>query len=342
MESIRRIYIKQRPDAYKEWEAFLYAANIRPEENVDYTCGIYEGDVLLATGSLYKNIIKCVAIHDDYQGGNYFNQLISHLMEEIADRGYPQFYVYTKPEYSQSFKYLGFQVIGHVDNVLVFLERAVSGFDTYLEDLKKHAKTGDVNAAIVMNANPFTKGHQFLVETASKMADNLYVFVVAEDVSDFPENVRRRLVEEGCRDFPNVEVLSTGNYMVSSQTFPSYFIKESEDVTRVQARLDASVFKERIAPVLGINHRYLGEEPLSVATEIYNESLKSTLEPDIKVVIIPRKEHAQEVISASRVRRLLTEGNIEAVKDLVPSTTFDFLRSDEGHKVIESMKTRRK
>ena len=43
-------------------------------------------------------------------------------------------------------------------------------------------------------------------------------------------------------------------------------------------------------------------------------------------------------ISASRVRALLKDGKLEAVKTLVPETTYAFLASDEGRAIIEKIK----
>lgn len=339
---VRRLFVNHRADVRKEWTDFLKRHAIREEMSIDYTCAIYEDETIIATGSLYGNIIKCVAVNEGNRGGNTFNILISHLIEEISNRGGEEFYVYTKPEFTQSFEYLGFKVIGMVEDLLVFLERSVAGFDAYLKGLKKFSNNEENNSAIVMNANPFTKGHRFLVETASKNSSVVYLFVVAEDTSEFPFKTRFSLVNKGCEDLKNVIVLSTGNYMVSSQTFPSYFIKESLDVTEIQAKLDASIFKQNIVPLLNIKKRFVGEEPLSVATNIYNKSLKEVLEPEVFVEVIPRREENGDVISASRVRKLLVEDCVNNVKDLVPVSTFDFLTSEDGRKIIESIKTRRK
>ena len=41
-------------------------------------------------------------------------------------------------------------------------------------------------AAIVMNANPFTLGHQYLVEKAAAENDLVHLFMVSEDASLFP------------------------------------------------------------------------------------------------------------------------------------------------------------
>lgn len=339
MLEIRRLFVEQRKDIFEKWAEFLAKSSISVEKNVDYTCGLFENETMIATASLSNNIIKCVAIDPDYRGGNAFNILITHLIEISSLNGSFDFYVYTKPEFKESFERLGFHEIASVENTMIFMEKSLHGIDEYLSNIQKYKSSHGVAGAVVMNANPFTKGHLHLVQTASESVDILYVFVVEEDRSEFSFETRIRLVKDGCEEITNVIVLSTGNYMVSSKTFPSYFIKESTDVTKVQARLDAHVFKERIAPVLNITQRFVGEEPFSIATNIYNNALKSVLEPEIQLNVIERKEVNNQVISATTVRTLLKEQGIESVRDFVPLTTFNYLSSYDGQETITSLKT---
>ena len=172
------------------------------------------------------------------------------------------------------------------------------------------------------------------MEWAAKENDVLHLFVLTEDLSAFPSAVRKDLVKKGTKHLENVYVHDTGDYMVSAKTFPSYFLKEDEDVTRVQATLDALIFKNYIAKALGITKRYVGEEPLSFATNIYNQALKDVFQDDLELVILKRKEMGEGVISASRVRALLKQGNLQDVKELVPETTYDFLLSKEAKEII--------
>ena len=92
---------------------------------------------------------------------------------------------------------------------------------------------------------------------------------------------------------------------------------------------------------MDIKRRYVGDEPLSIATNIYNNCLKRVLEPEIELVIVPRIESQMQVISASRVRELIAKGDIASLKDLVPKTTYEYLISQSSMEIIESIKTRR-
>lgn len=180
--------------------------------------------------------------------------------------------------------------------------------------------------AIVMNGNPFTNGHLYLIETAAKKVDMLYVFVVQEDRSVFPFRERFRLVKEGTKHLSNVKVLPSGQYMISASTMPGYFKKEELQNTKLDASMDLEIFSRHIAPALNITVRFVGEEPLDHFTRQYNESMKELFpQYGIELVEIKRKETDGKVISASRVRSLLKEEKWEGIRRLVPDCTYQYL-----------------
>jgi len=332
------MWIDKNLQQKEAWKEILMTCGIHHEENIDYTVGVYEEGELLATGSLYGNIIKCVAVDPAYQGTGVINSLISHLMDTVFSQGYQSCYVYTKPEAVSSFFHLGFKEIARVEGKLVFGEKAINGFEAYLKRLKECKITGDTIAGIVMNANPFTKGHQHLVETAARENDIVHLFVLTEDLSAFPAAARLQLVREGTSHLKNVYVHETGDYMVSAKTFPSYFLKEDEDVTKVQAQLDAVIFKEYIAPALGITRRYVGEEPFSFATNIYNKAMAEIFQGSLELIVIQRKTVGEQVISATRVRALMAEGKIDELESLVPEGTLRFIKSPAGRQIQERLR----
>ncbi|HSL87141.1 MAG TPA: [citrate (pro-3S)-lyase] ligase [Bacteroidales bacterium] len=337
--TVQRMWTERSRSTKEEWEKLLSAAGIRSEEQIEYTVGIYDGEKLVATGSRHQNVLKCIAVCRDYTGGEVISLLVSHLMTEVFDAGFVSCYVYTKPESVMSFVYMGFQEIERVGDDLVFLEKAVHGFSEFLEKLSTKKVEAKSISGIVMNANPFTKGHQYLIETAAAQSDVLHVFVLSEDLSAFPSKVRMDLVRKGTEHLPNVMIHETGDYMVSAKTFPSYFLKEDKDVTKIQASLDAKIFKNHIAKVLGITTRFVGEEPISFATDIYNQAMKEVFGSEMELVIIKRMEFGGEVISASRVRAYLKEDRVLELKGLVPETTYEYLVSEEGRKIQEKLKS---
>lgn len=337
---LKRLWVKKDKKHREIWKNLLYQEGIRLEENVEYTVGLYDGDKLIATGSIAGNVLKCIAVSKEYTGGSVINQLISHLMSIVFENGQNACYVYTKPSASQSFTYLGFQEITRVKGELVFMEKASFGFSYFIENLKQKKIEGNAIAGIVMNANPFTRGHLHLVERAAHENEVVHLFVLSEDASVFPAKDRFHLVKIGVSHLNNVYVHGTGNYMISSATFPSYFLKENTNVTRVHAMLDATIFKKFIAPALSITCRYVGEEPYSEATNIYNEAMNEVFNGKPNLIIIPRKKEGKEVISASRVRQLLAEGDLEKIKPLVPKTTYDYLNSPKGNLVQKKLQTK--
>lgn len=151
--------------------------------------------------------------------------------------------------------------------------------------------------------------------------------VVSEDKSDFPFDERFELVKRGTEKFPNVEVLPSGQFVISQKTFEGYFNKENLQDVQVDSSQDVEIFASEIAPALGVNIRFVGEEPEDSVTRTYNENMKNILPRyEIDFCEIPRKEINGEIISAKTVRAALKVGDFDKIKNLVPKSTYDFLR----------------
>lgn len=204
---------------------------------------------------------------------------------------------------------------------------------SWLQSQKANIKTGSGrNGAIVMNCNPFTNGHRYLIEQASKQVDNLYIFVVEEDKSEFKFADRINLVKLGTASLENVTVLSSGKYVISAQTLPGYFDKKNLGKIDLNAQNDLEYFLS-IAQYFGITVRFAGEEPIDMFTNQYNVNMKQILPKyGVEFVEIPRKQTGDMVISASAVRKAMHEGNWELVKELVPPTTYEFLKTMNSSK----------
>lgn len=230
---------------------------------------------IIATGSCFSNTLRCFAVSSDHQGEGLLNQILTHLIDIQYQRGNLHLFLYTKISTAKFFKDLGFYEIARVDETLVFMENRRNGFAGYLSDLSRTKKEG-FSAALVMNANPFTLGHQYLVEKAASECDTLHVFIVSEDSSLVPFSVRKKLVLEGTSHLPNVICHDSGPYIISNATFPSYFLKDEEAVIKGHAKLDLMVFT-RIADVLSVTRRYVGEERNSQVTGIYNQIMAGQL-----------------------------------------------------------------
>lgn len=321
----KRLWLEKDPQAFHDWSELMAKAALHPEESVDYTLGIYDQEKLIATASFKENVIKCVAVCKIYQAENLLTELITQLLEEMSNRGTDHYFLYTQPEKEPIFHSLGFKKIIASSDVL-FMEQGVPAFADYLDRLQKFQQKG-ANAAIVMNANPFTKGHQYLVETAAAENDHVYVFVLSEELSQFSSKERMSLVKQGLSHLTNVTVLPTRQYLVSQATFPAYFLKDKAElsVAKVQATLDAQLFKEKIAPLLGIKRRYVGEEPYSEVTEVYNKAMRSVFGDQLELIVLKRKAAQGDIISATKVRKAIKAGDWTKLSAFLPQTTYDYI-----------------
>ena len=316
----------------------LTAEGIRRDANLDYTCGMYDDEMnLIATGSCFGNTLRCMAVSHTHQGEGLMNSIVSHLIEVQFSRGNTHLFLYTKCDSARFFGDLGFYEIARINGQIVFMENKRTGFSGYLNSLEKQKESAPRVAALVMNANPFTLGHQYLVEKAASENDILHLFIVSEDASLVPFSVRKKLVMEGTAHLKNIRYHDSGPYIISNATFPSYFQKDEQAVIKSHAMLDLTVFT-KIASALGINRRYVGEEPTSLVTGIYNQIMSEKLpENGIECVIVPRKENKGAVISASTVRQALKEENWPLLAELVPETTLNYSKSPDARPVIDKI-----
>ena len=324
--------------AWKQVDALLEQEGIRRDANLDYTCGIFDEDWnLAATGSSFGSTLRCFAVDKSRQGEGLLNQVVSHLMERQAERGLFHLFVYTKCESAKFFRDLGFSEIARVENTLSFMENRSGGFAGYCRRLSQLKREGK-SAAIVMNATPFTLGHRALVERAAAENDTVHLFVLSEDASLVPFSVRWKLVTEGVADLKNVICHKSGPYIISAATFPSYFLKDEEAVIRGHARLDLALFGS-IAQALNVTARYVGEEPTSQVTGLYNRVMAESLpEMGIACTIVPRFEADGQIVSASTVRRAIHDGRLEDIRPWVPESTWRYFCSPEAEPVIRAIR----
>lgn len=320
-------------------DALLVENGITRDANLDYICAMVdEENRVIATGSCFGATLRCFAVSQQHQGEGLLNEVVSHLMEYQMARGYTHLFLYTKIKSAKFFQSLGFYEIARVDGTLVFMENRRNGFPSYLSRLEKTARPG-VSGAIVMNANPFTLGHQYLVETAAGRCDTLHLFLLSEDASLVPFGVRKQLVQAGTAHLKNVVLHDSGPYIISNATFPSYFLKDDSAVIQGHAKLDLAIFV-RIARALGVTVRFVGEEPTSQVTGLYNEIMAAQLpENGIDCVILPRKQALGKAISASTVRAALQAGDWQTLSQLVPQTTLDYFRSSEAEPVLKRIRS---
>lgn len=320
-----RIIWEEGP-AREKMIAFLAKNQLGYEQDIEYSYCLMDGDQVAAAGSLAGPVLKCIAVDPTYRSMGLSAQVVSALCQEAAVRGHVRLFLFTKPENQYMFSDMGFYTVGVCPRAAL-MENRRDGLKKYAAALAPHRKPGSAGA-IVLNANPFTLGHLHLVEHAASQVDHLHLFVVSEDKSQVPAKDRLTLVKQGVQHLLNVSVHRGDAYIISAATFPSYFLKATDEPARIHAQLDVTLFGKFIAPALGITRRFAGEEPLSPSTLLYNQAMMETLPPlGVDVTIIPRKEQSGQVISASRVRALWQQGDWEALAPLVPQTTLDYLRA---------------
>lgn len=310
-------------------ESFLASNGLRiaPLDYYAVVTRSEDSDEILAGGGLDGNVIKCIAVSEAARSEGLTNKLVSHLIGVAMDRGHGSVKVFTKPGNLQIFSSLGFELLATSPEAIL-MENGFTGLRTYRRYLSQLKKDGR-NGAIVMNANPFTRGHRYLVEQAASQVDNLYVIAVKEDRSRFPYAERLAMMKAGTADIPNVTVCDGSDYAISAATFPTYFLKKLDDASDTQMTLDIDLFSNHIAPALGISVRFAGSEPVDRLTGRYNFLMSELLpKKGIQFVEIQRLEAEKTAISASVLRNCLDSGDTENALKLVYRTSIPYLAAD--------------
>lgn len=360
-----RHYISEAPlslnSVRRRVEAFLAANGLRlaPLDRYVVVTRDEDGDEILAGGGLDGNVIKCVAVSESARSEGLMNILVSRLIAIAREEGRESVKAFTKPENEGIFKSLGFGLLASAPKAIL-MENGRGGLPEYKKYLASLARPGR-NGAIVMNANPFTKGHRYLVEQAASQVDNLYVIVVKEDRSRFPYVERKAMIEAGCAGLDNVVVCEGSDYAISAATFPTYFLKKLDDATDTQIALDLDLFVNHIARPLGVTVRFAGSEPEDALTRRYNELMAEILpgtsvavvrqdhQPDpelvkgsalrqarrpIDFVEIPRLEQKGKPLSATSLRRALDKGGFKEAMEYIPKSTVPYLVADLAERAL--------
>ncbi|MBQ2819644.1 MAG: [Clostridia bacterium] len=303
-------------------KAFLAAAGLEYDEGCSFTVNALDDGEIIATGSLDGNVLKCIAVSPLRQGEGLSATIVTELRKAAFDKGESHLFIFTKPNNIDMFEGLSFYPVAKTRDALL-MESTRGGCEAFVSALPKRE---GICGAIVANCNPFTLGHRYLVEQAAKECDWLYLFILSEDKSRFSAHTRLELAKKGVADLSNVIVCPTGKYLISSATFPTYFIKDKTFAEDIKCDMDIEVFTSRFAKALNITKRFVGTEPNSPVTNAYNERLKLLLpQHGIKLIEIERKTSNSEPISASRVRKLITQGNRSELIPLLPRSTMDYI-----------------
>lgn len=321
-------------------EEFLARFDLTFDSTVEYTVALYRAERIVATGSLSGEVLRNIAVDQALQGEGLTAAVVSHLIRAAGQRGRYHYFIYTKPTTAHLFAGLGFSEIARAEPYAALLEAGIGSITEYCRDLAAKVKVlpPGPRAALVVNCNPFTLGHKAVIAKAAAENAAVVVMVVEEDRSLFPFAARLKLVREGLSGYDNVLVLPGGKYIISAATFPGYFTR-GEEVTTAQTRLDAAVFAKHIAPALGVNSRYVGNEPYCEVTCAYNQALLEILPTrGIEVKVMSRMEVDGTAVSASRVRELIRQDDWAGIRRLVPETTYNYLRSPEAAAVIAGIK----
>ena len=356
------------PRQRRRIEQFLDDNGLRLDD-VDYYAALVDDttDEIVAGGGLKGGVIKCVAVADGHKGEAVANQIVSHLIAHANADGHQCVKLFTKPQNQKMFESMSFRLLAEAPKAIL-METGIGGIKRYSEELeseKGKVKSEESNSElhpdavattpqpvklhhstpstphpimpqsgiIIMNCNPFTLGHRYLIEQAAQQVDTLYILVVREDCSMFGYDERKAMIVRGVAHINNVVVCDGSEYSISATTFPTYFLKSLSDASDTQMTLDIDLYRRHIAPALDATVRFVGTEPDDPLTRRYNELMKSML-PDVREVA--RLQQSGVAVSASRVRKAIVENHLALAARLVPPTTVPYIAAHLATRALKA------
>ncbi len=328
-----------RAEKIEEVRNFLAKFDLTYEDNLEYTILLRQDGTMIGTGSFKGDVLRNIAIDKMFQGLGLTSIILTKLMQEQARRDRMHYFIFTKPDKASSFVRQGFSEIARAEPYVALLETGLGSVSEYCDSVKKQVRhLKGKRAAIVVKCDPFTKGHQELIQKAASENEAVIVFIINEDQSLFPFVDRLKMVKEGVADLANVAIVSSDKYIISQATFPTYFIS-NVDKHVAQARLDITLFAEQIAPRLDITCRYIEEEFYCALSSAYNQAMLEIFPKHrLALKVMKRIEIDGKIASASKVRELIKRGDWTEIKKVVPGSTLDYLTLPSTQPILEKIK----
>jgi cytidyltransferase-like protein len=337
-------------------------------ESLDSYYAIENQDGAIVAGAgIAGNVLKCLAVAPEVRSEGLLVPLVSRILSEHAGLS---FKVFTKPEYQAVFESLGFRLLASAP-LAVLMEKG-HGLDDYCAYLRSFRRNGRVGV-VVMNANPFTLGHQYLLQQAAAQVDHLFVIPVKEDVSMFSYEERRAMICAGSVG-PAAEGIYFSQGFAKNQ-IPSAIANPSHDSNHVDEGPSAIATPSRREESTGITVLEGSDYVISAATfptyflkdlstaaetqmqldvDLYDKWIAPALGAEVRFVgteptdaltnrynqlitnptLVERLSIHGEVVSASRVRRALEGGCFQEAASLCPASTRPYLLAALAHRAL--------
>ena len=218
-----------------------------------------------------------------------------------------------------------------------------TGLESWEKKFSEEINISDDTSLVIINANPFTFGHRYLVELASRRSSHVIVLVIQgrpesggkgnheETGIVFPFSDRLEMTGRCLSDMENITVLPSGPYLISRDDFPEGFLSDTMGKVPAHAALDAMVICH-ICNSLGIRKIFAGDEPRDEMSEIHLNALRQAcLKDRIMLRVAERKRLGEKYISSSMVRQDIADGRTDEIRMLVPDTVLEYIRRLSGH-----------
>ena len=211
---VKRVAVQLDPRRREAVDLFLHQHQLTLEADCEWAIIVEYQRRIVGCGAIAGCVLKCIAVDPSLQGEGLSLKLLTELMTLAYELGRSELFLFTKPYNAALFSCAGFWPIARAGEQAVLMENSRERLARYCRQLTMYRQPGEKIGAIVMNANPFTLGHRWLVEQAAQRCDWLHLFVVKEDASFFRYRDRVALIEQGIAGIANVTLHPGSAYLI--------------------------------------------------------------------------------------------------------------------------------
>ena len=243
----------------KSLKIFLNIQGLKLEADLDYRMAFINEDKIIGSGCFKKNILKCIALDDNYKGQGISNLILSDLINEQYRIGNNNIFTFTKPKNLKIFEKYGFYKVIEVLNKVVFLENHENGLESYFKVF--HAKKLPIYKEVLnkkRNYSMFLISLKSLVDLKKQIldikdkCDYLHIFIFSRDFLKEENNIS--FEDKG------IFIHKEFDYLISYELFSKYFLDEN-DVSSCYSLINIKII-DHIIKNLKISKAFLLEDEI--------------------------------------------------------------------------------
>ena len=133
----------------------LEKCGLKLNGETDYTLGLYDGEELVATGSIRDHIAQMIAVDPACQGEGLSARVVSGLISRAYHENWLPLRLFTKPSTVSTFEELGFRLVSAAEPYAALLELGSPNIRDFCRSLQDFRRPGAAAGLFAMGGGAF-------------------------------------------------------------------------------------------------------------------------------------------------------------------------------------------